>query len=52
MMLLMALVTGPRFGALGYGGVLAAGFFGNRWELSSQWGASYSAVDCWQAEAR
>ena len=42
-----------RFGALGYGGVLAAGFFGNRWELSSQWGASYSAVDCWeQAEAR
>jgi len=44
--------TGPRFGALGYGGVLAAGFFGNRWELSSQWGASYSAVDCWQPEAR
>ena len=29
-----------------------AGFFGNLWELSSQWGASYSAVDCWQAEAR
>ena len=45
------LVTGgPRFGALGatVGGVLAAGFFGNRWELSERWGASYSAIDCWK----
>ena len=45
------LVTGPAFGALGYGGVLAAGFFGNRWELDDSWGASYLAGDCTPASA-
>jgi len=39
-------VTGRAFASLGYGGVLAAGFFGPRWELSEQIGASYFAAEC------
>ena len=40
------LVTGPDFAAKGFGGTLAAGFFGPRWEMSGRWGASYMALDC------
>ena len=39
------LVTGPTFAARGYGGVLAAGFFGNHWELTGGLG-EYMAIDC------
>ena len=38
------IVTGPEFGAKGYGGLLAAGFFDHAWRVAE--GASFLALDC------
>ena len=38
------IVTGPRFGARGYGGLLAAGFFDYSWAVAPA--ASFLALDC------